>query len=389
MESQRQQSMVEQEEEDMARASAQLTGIRHRTNHAAGMAPHVFLAPDSLAYRNQISQTDRAYAHVRSVAHPLVASIARCVELRESRHAVLTPRERPRALRRQPAPDMVSPGPAAADWWTPLLPPPRPEGRAQRQLPPGYHRLQSADLPHWALAPHAARGSPAAADDDTCPHIQELRARATELGFVRQHALSTSRSGAPMPTRLHVTAAGPATTTTAAYETWRGRRIPGLLGVDVYAGNVAPRPALSSSLPVSDAAAMLGSPSSDSGVSLRPGQPAPPYRRNGTVYGHVAANAFGASALAATRAANTAFSGGGAGPGAPLRRHDSIASSRPHTASIYENDPRRTSYFDRLSMDEDRPRPPSSSTTHQTTVGLFRRVISGFTGGAAALGSSQ
>ncbi|KAJ2759071.1 hypothetical protein IWQ57_006651, partial [Coemansia nantahalensis] len=115
MESQRQQSMVEQEEEDMARASAQLTGIRHRTNHAAGMAPHVFLAPDSLAYRNQISQTDRAYAHVRSVAHPLVASIARCVELRESRHAVLTPRERPRALRRQPAPDMVSPGPAAAD----------------------------------------------------------------------------------------------------------------------------------------------------------------------------------------------------------------------------------------------------------------------------------
>ncbi|KAJ2709829.1 hypothetical protein H4R19_004048 [Coemansia spiralis] len=389
MESQRQQSIVEQEEEDMARASAQLTGIKHRTNHAAGMAPHVFMAPDSLAYRSQIRQADRAYAHVRSMAQPLVASIARCVELRENRQAAaaIVPRDRARALRRPLVPDMHSPG-AGTDWWTSLMPPPRPDSRSQ---PPGYQRLQHADLPQWARAPHPDRGLHGAAheaDDDVCPHIRELRTRATELGIVHQQGLHAGRTGAPPPMRLHATAAA----TTAAFETWRGRRIPGLLSVDVYAGNVTPRAAAPRSLPTSEAG-IIGSPSSDSGLALRPSQPVPPYRRNGTVYGQAPTNATNTTAVSALAAAIAANTGTGAaaaagGPGGAQRRHESIATSRPHTASIHENDPRRTSYFDRLSMDEDRPR-ASASSVHQTSLGLFRRVISGLTGGTAALGSSQ
>ncbi|KAJ1735914.1 hypothetical protein LPJ61_000287 [Coemansia biformis] len=395
MESQRQQSIVEKEEEDMALASALLTGITCSPNHPSGMAPHVFLAPDSPAYREQIRHTERAYAHVRTMAQPLLASIVRCIGLREQYQAAATSRSRSRALRRPPAPDLRASAPGS-DWWSSLLPPPLSDSRDHR-LPPGYSRLRHTDLPRWLLPPDATRGGASApemahhaSDTACCPHVHELRSRAAELGLVRQQALSANRGGAPSPMRLH---ASTAAATAAAHETWRGRRIPGLLGVNVYASNVVPNAPAPRSLQSLDAG-ILGS-SSESAVAPRSNNLAPPYRRHGTVYGHAAANAAnaaahpGGAAAAAHAAAGAATSPGIAGgPGAALRRHDSIPASRPHTSSIHESDPRRTSYFDRLSIDEARPR-TASSVAHQTPAGLLRRVISGLTGGSAALGSPQ
>ncbi|KAJ1842968.1 hypothetical protein LPJ70_003592 [Coemansia sp. RSA 2708] len=334
MESQRQQSMVEKEEEDMEITCALLTGVPRRRNRPPGMTPQAFLAPDSPAYRQQVRKSERVYAHVRAMAHPLLESIARCVTLREARSAVAA-RDQPWA-RRAPEP--------RADWWESLLPPLPP--RETRAAP--FARLH-LDPPAWSAdgARAAAYGAEPGADAG-CSHVRELRARADDLRFMRQHALAAGRPGA-------VRAPAPSP---AAHETWHGRRVPGLQ-------NVATFSATPLTLTASDDAA------SDSALA-RSNPLAPPYRRHGTVYGYTAS--------AAAAPAHGA-------PSTTLRRHDSIPTSRPATASIHESDPRRSSYFDRLSIDEDRQMPASAAAPAPT--GLLRRVISGLTGGSSAFGSSQ
>ncbi|KAJ2395787.1 hypothetical protein GGI23_004173, partial [Coemansia sp. RSA 2559] len=88
IESQRQQGIVEKEEEDMDIANSQLTGVPRRCNRPAGMAPYVFLLPDLPAYGQQVRRTDRLYASSRTMAHPLLESMVRCAELREQRIAL-------------------------------------------------------------------------------------------------------------------------------------------------------------------------------------------------------------------------------------------------------------------------------------------------------------
>ncbi|KAJ1925991.1 hypothetical protein EC988_010334 [Linderina pennispora] len=56
-------------------------------------------------------------------------------------------------------------------------------------------------------------------------------------------------------------------------------------------------------------------------------------------------------------------------------------SNRPSTAGLWDSDVRRSSYFDRLSVDEARPQMPASLQT--STAGLLRRVISGLTGSSS------
>ncbi|KAJ2357246.1 hypothetical protein GGF43_001585, partial [Coemansia sp. RSA 2618] len=396
MESQRQQSMVEKEEEDMEITCSLLTGVPRRRNRPASMAPQVFLAPDSPAYSQQVRRTERAYAHVRAMAHPLLESISRCVELREQRAAMTASREQSWAPRRPPIAPRQD---ARAEWWESLLPPP-PSQQPSREprTAPGFSRLQQTELPHWVLAPDDAKCavygpelSPAPLSahervDPSCAHIRQLRERAEDLRYLRQHTLTAGKASSA--------ALRPHTSSTAAYETWHGRRVPGLLDVRTFAASAAPlNPGARA--PASSDADTAASSSPDSVLLSRSNHLAPPYRRYGTVYGYTSTNP--ARAQLANDAAHTGVGAGMPGvgantvhgaPAAALRRHDSIQSNRPATASIYGHDPRRSSYFDRLSIDEDRQQ-AASTAAQPTSVGLLRRVISGLTGGTAAFGSSQ
>ncbi|KAJ2453181.1 hypothetical protein EV183_002428 [Coemansia sp. RSA 2336] len=328
MESQRQQVLVEQEEEDMEITCALLTGMPRRRNRPPGMAPHAFLAPDTHAYGLQLHRSERAYAHVRATAHPLLKCISRCVSLRELR-AVAS--ETPRSRR----PPLEPRSHARAEWPVSLMPPPP---------------SRASELPSWALPLDSAKCAvyDAQTHDPACRHVRELRARAADLRIARQHPASATRP--------------------ASRETWHGRRIPGLLSVRSF-----PVP-LNLSAARSDTDLCASSP--DGAVGPRSNPLAPPYRRYGTVYGHTSANPANAS------------NGFLINPSA-LRRQDSLQSSHPNTASILENDPRRSSYFDRLSIEEDRPQ-PAASATQPNPVALLRRVISGWTGGSNSnFGSSQ
>ncbi|KAJ1937457.1 hypothetical protein EC988_007882, partial [Linderina pennispora] len=277
MESQRQQSMVEREEEAQEEASALMTGVPRRSNRPLGSAPHVFLSPSSPAYGQQIRRTDRIYAYMRETSSPLLASLERCVDLREHRAAISLAKSQTRSLSR--------PDPSDADqrtaWWDSLLPPPPP--------PPAQRVSRSAaigEVPAWMLPPDAAKCAVYAQTVDTgmagprdqadpgCAHLRELRARAKELRFSRQQeqAAVKNHTAAPPPKLI--------TTTTASLETWRGRRVPGLLSVDTYAGSTVP---VEGTKPVLRAAdPMAGSPADHS----KAGAVAAPYRRFGTVYGY-------------------------------------------------------------------------------------------------------
>ncbi|KAJ1855841.1 hypothetical protein GGH12_003163 [Coemansia sp. RSA 1822] len=390
MESQRQQSIVEKEEEDMEITCSLLTGVPRRCNRPASMAPQVFLAPDSPAYSQQVRRTERAYAHVRAMAHPLLESISRCVELREQRAAMNASREQAWTPRRPPIAPRQD---ARAEWWESLLPPPLSQQPSREPRgAPAFSRLQQTELPRWVQKPDDAKCAVYSSDlspahdrtDPSCSHIRELRVRANDLRFMRQHTLTAGKaSGAAM--RAHVTS-------NAAHETWHGRRVPGLLNVKTFASQTAPLSLGAHTSAPSDADT-LASSSPDSALLSRSNHLVPPYRRYGTVYGNTSTNA--ANALPANTAGYTGTAAVGTNTnsahGAPtvaLRRHDSIQSNRPATASIYENDPRRSSYLDRLSIDEDHQQ-LASAAAQSTQGGFLRRVFSGLTGGTTTFGSSQ
>ncbi|KAJ2632080.1 hypothetical protein H4R22_001514, partial [Coemansia sp. RSA 1290] len=238
MESQRQQVLVEQEEEDMEITCALLTGMPRRRNRPPGMAPHAFLAPDTHAYGLQIHRSERAYAHVRATAHPLLRCISRCVSLRELRAAAS---EMPRSRR----PPLEPRSHARAEWWEALMPP---------------SPSRAAELPSWALPLDSAKCAvyDAQTHDPACGHVRELRARAADLRIARQHPASATRP--------------------ASGETWHGRRVPGLLSVRSF-----PVP-LNLAATRSDTDLWASSP--DSAGVPRSNPLAPPYRRYGTVYGH-------------------------------------------------------------------------------------------------------
>ncbi|KAJ1800893.1 hypothetical protein LPJ59_000732 [Coemansia sp. RSA 2399] len=403
IESQRQQGIVEKEEEDMDIANSQLTGVPRRCNRPAGMAPYVFLLPDLPAYGQQVRRTDRLYASSRTMAHPLLESMVRCAELREQRIASSASRgnSRPWVSRRMLTEPSESD--SQTEWWDSLMPPPPSSAPHKEQR--GASRMQSAELPSWMVEPDDAKRTVYGSDmdplsahghndlaDPSCPHIRELRSRAKELRISRQHNATAGRNNALSSIRVL------ASTSDAALETWRGRRIPGLLNVDVYTGAIGPLDSgtrqngnwLGSETPFSS------SPESTTISMPRGNHLAPPYRRYGTVYGYTAANTTNSRAGGNANVPGALGGGGGSGGAqASLRSnsrgHESMPSSRPGTAGIWENDPRRSSYFDRISVDELRPNVASSSVATQTTpAGLLRRVISGLTGGAtAAFGTSQ
>ncbi|KAJ1989645.1 hypothetical protein EDC05_004534 [Coemansia umbellata] len=403
IESQRQQGIVEKEEEDMEIANSYLTGIPRRCNRPAGMVPHVFLFPDMPAYGQQVRKTERLYASSRAMAHPLLESMARCVELREQRLALSAPRANTRSLMSRRTLAEPTEADLQADWWASLMPPPplSAPNREQRAALGYASRLQPAELPNWVLPPDDAKcavygpemdpssiGAQHEQTDPSCPHVRVLRARAKELRVNRQHTVTAGRNNAMVPPRV------PASATAAALETWRGRRVPGLLNVDMYTGSVGPLESagkqgrwLGLDTPFSS------SPESTNVHMNRGNQLAPPYRRYGTVYGYTAANQANAWAGNAVNTTAAALASGSGGAQTSLRSasrgHDSISSSRPGTAGVWENDPRRSSYFDRLSVDEVRPQIASSTTTQTTPAGLLRRVISGLTGATAAFGTSQ
>ncbi|KAJ2885003.1 hypothetical protein IWW38_005365 [Coemansia aciculifera] len=125
---------------------------------------------------------------------------------------------------------------------------------------------------------------------------------------------------------------------------------------------------------------------------LRGNPLAPPYRRYGTVYGYTSTKAAGGWPGQASGLATVAPGGGGNSQGSAalsVRGFDGAPAARPSTVGIWDSDPRRSSYFDRLSIDETRPQQLASSAAQMTTAGLLRRVISGLTGGTAAFGTSQ
>ncbi|KAJ2082354.1 hypothetical protein H4R24_001659 [Coemansia sp. RSA 988] len=329
MESQRQQSIVEKEEEDMDITCAQLTGVPRRRNRPPGAAPQSFLAPDSPAYMQHIRRSERGYAHARALAHPLLESIARCAELREQRRAAAAREPTPWAARRA----------RSAAWWDTLMPPAA--ARDPPRAPPG---LQHAELPRWVLPPDAAKCAvyadprAPARSDPSCPHVRELRARAADLRFMRPHA-------------------SPAARRADAAESWRARRIPPL-------HSVAPMPTAELAVEPLDATARLN-------------HFAAPFRREGSVYGCTAL----ASSSGSVSVAESVHSP------AAVRRLDTAPAARPHSVAIFENDPRR-SYFERLSVDDDRPSITASVSSATPSVGLLRRVISGLTG-ANTIGSPQ
>ncbi|KAJ2584604.1 hypothetical protein GGH95_000271 [Coemansia sp. RSA 1836] len=386
MESQRQQSMVEKEEEDFDIANSLLTGIPRRQNRPAGMAPYIYLNPSSPAYIQQVRAVDRTYGHVRATAHPMLESISRCVALREQRLAFAAPRGQARAWSSRRTPAESSEASLQAEWWESLMPPPPSNLASSRAAPGQSSRLQPAELPSWVLMPEDAKcavyGSEFGQPDPSCIHVRELREHAKELKHARQHAVSAPRNQVLTLPRQ------PMLTTEAELETWRGRRVPGLLNVDIYSGAAGPldpgarqgyRPAMEP----------RSSPSPE--PMLRDNPLAPPYRRYGTVYGYTSAKAAGAWPGQAAGLSAAAPGGGGNGQGsaAPhVRGFDGVAAARPRTVGIWDNDPRRSSYFDRLSIDEARPQ-LASSAAQMTPTGFLRRVFSGLTGGGAAFGTSQ
>ncbi|KAJ2659649.1 hypothetical protein IWW48_003375 [Coemansia sp. RSA 1200] len=405
IETQRQQGIVEKEEEDMEIANSHLTGVPRRNNRPEGMLPHVFLLPDQPAYGQQVRKTDRIYAYSRTAAHPLLESMVRCTELREQRLAQSASRgsSRPWMSRRM----LTEPSETDSqmEWWDSLMPPPPSSVPREEQRLTSAHgpRMQLTNLPSWMIEPDEAKRAVYGTEidlapiygqhdsvDPSCPHSRELRARAKELRISRQHNAIAGRSNVPPPMRITGSASG------AALETWRGRRIPGLLNVDMYAGAVGPldsagvkqnRGWLGTETPFSS------SPESTNIQATRGNHLAPPYRRYGTVYGYTAANTTGTRS-SGNAGVSGAAGGGSGGTQASLRSnsrgHESMPSSRSGTAGIWENDPRRSSYFDRISVDEPRPSIASSAATQTTPAGLLRRVISGLTGATAtAFGTSQ
>ncbi|KAJ2611969.1 hypothetical protein H4S08_002902 [Coemansia sp. RSA 1365] len=330
MESQRQQSIVEKEEEDMDITCALLTGVPRRRNRPVGTAPQAFLAPDSPAYMQHMRRSERGYAHARALAHPLLESIARCADLCEQRRAAAAREPPPWAARRS----------RNTAWWDALMPPAA--ARDPPRAPPG---LQHAELPRWVLPPDPAKcavyadpRAPARADP-SCPHVRELRARAADLRFMRQHA-------------------SPAIRRTDAAELWRARRLPVL-------HSPAPPPV----------AELAPEPPE---TTARANHIAAPFRRAGSVYGCTAlATPSGPASIA--ESVHSA---------AVVRRLDATPAARPHSVAVFDNDSRR-SYFERLSVDDDRPSIAAASPASPApSIGLLRRVISGLTG-TTALGSPQ
>ncbi|KAJ2492255.1 hypothetical protein IWW37_001567 [Coemansia sp. RSA 2050] len=397
MESQRQQSMVEKEEEDLDVASSLLTGIPRRQNRPPGMAPYMYLNPNSPAYGQQVRAMERTYGHVRSMAHPMLESISRCVALREQRLALAAPRNPARVWSSRRMPTEPSETDLQDEWWSSLMPPSQSNSvsiREHRSVPGHSSRSQPTELPQWVLVPDDAKCAvygPGVCSmspsngihnqlDASCAHVRELRDHAKELKYVRQHAVSAPRNQVLSLPRQ------PAITHTAELETWRGRRVPGLLNVDIYAGAAG---ALDPSTRQSNwpGAELRSSPSPEP-TSLSRGNPlAPPYRRYGTVYGYTSTtNAWHGQA-----AGNPAVALGGGSQGSAalsVRGFDGAPTARPSTVGIWDSDPRRSSYFDRLSIDETRPQ-LASSAAQTTATGLLRRVISGLTGGTTAFGTSQ
>ncbi|KAJ2746197.1 hypothetical protein GGI20_001552 [Coemansia sp. BCRC 34301] len=386
MESQRQQSMVEKEEEDLDIANTLLTGIPRRRNRPTGMAPYIYLNPASPAYSQQVRTVDRTYGHVRTTAHPMLESISRCVALREQRLALATPRGPTRVWSSRRTPVQLSEADLQADWWESLMPPPPPPNLASSRAAPGQSsRLQLAELPPWVPQPDKANcavyGLEFGQPDPSCVHIRELREHAKELKYVRQHAASAPRNQVLTLPHQHTP------TTAAEMETWRGRRVPGLLTVDIYSGAAGPLEpgARQAHWP---AAEPRSSPSPE--PMLRGNPLAPPYRRYGTVYGYTskAASVYPGQAVGLSAIASGGGRSGHGSVALNARGFDSASATRPSTVGIWDSDPRRSSYFDRLSIDETRPQ-LASSAAQTTTAGLLRRVISGLTGGTAAFGTSQ
>ncbi|KAJ2416057.1 hypothetical protein GGI10_001251 [Coemansia sp. RSA 2530] len=397
MESQRQQSMVEKEEEDLDIASSLLTGIPRRQNRPPGMAPYVHLNPNSPAYGQQVRAMERTYGHVRSMAQPMLESISRCVALREQRLALAAPRNPARAWASRRMPTEPSETDLQDEWWSSLMPPSQPSSasnRENRSAPGHSSRSQPTELPPWVLMPDDAKCAVYGPDvcsalpgsgthgqlDASCAHVRELRDHAKELKYVRQHAVSAPRNQVLSLPRL------PALTHTAELETWRGRRVPGLLNVDIYAGAAG---ALDPSTRQANwpGTEPRSSPSPEPTSLSRGNLLAPPYRRYGTVYGYTSATNAWHGQAAGNQA--TALGGGSQGSAAlSVRGFDGAPTARPSTVGIWDSDPRRSSYFDRLSIDETRP-PLAASAAQTTATGLLRRVISGLTGGAAAFGTSQ
>ncbi|KAJ2556958.1 hypothetical protein EV175_001652 [Coemansia sp. RSA 1933] len=406
IESQRQQGIVEKEEEDMDIANSQLTGVPRRSNRPVGMVPNVFLQPDLPAYSQQVRKTDRLYAYSRTMAHPLLESMVRCAELREQRLALSSLRGNPRPLVSRRMLTEPSEADSQAEWWESLMPPPPSSGphRDQRMA----LRMQAAELPKWMAEPDDAKRVVYGAETDpllahghhdlvdpSCAHIRELRLRAKELRISRQHNATAGRNNVLPSVR------GLASTSDAALETWRGRRIPGLLNVDMYANALGPLDSgarQSGGRWLGSETALSSSPENTHANAAHGNPLVSPYRRYGTVYGYTAANTTNYRSGGNVNGPGALGGGGGGGSSGThtslrsnSRGHESMPSSRPGTAGIWENDPRRSSYFDRISVDELRPNVVASSVATQTTpAGLLRRVISGLTGGAtSAFGTSQ
>ncbi|KAJ2867575.1 hypothetical protein GGH94_000751 [Coemansia aciculifera] len=393
MESQRQQSMVEKEEEDMDIATTLVTGIPRRQNRASGMAPYIYLSPSSPAYSQQVRAMDRTYGHVRAMAHPMLESISRCVALREQRLAFAVPRGQARAWTSRRIPSETDmPG----EWWESLMPPPSSSVVANREH---RTRLLPAELPPWVLVPDGAKCAVYGPDltsmvsgsgghgqlDASCVHVRELREHAKELKYVRQHAVSAPRNQVLTLPRQ------PAMASLAELETWRGRRVPGLLDVDIYAGAAGPLDP-SSRQPHRPGPEPRSPPLTEVSPLPRVNPLAPPYRRYGTVYGYTSAN--GVSKWPGQAAAlPTVPLGGGGQPSAAValsvRGFNGTPAARASTVGIWDTDPRRSSYFDRLSIDDNRPQ-LASSAAQTAGTGLLRRVISGLTGATTtAFGTSQ
>ncbi|KAJ1895731.1 hypothetical protein LPJ66_004411 [Kickxella alabastrina] len=405
MESQRQQGIVEREREEMEIASSQLTGVPRRVNRPTSMLPHIFINTGTEAHAQQVRKTERVYAHVRNVAHPLLESISRCVMLREYRLAIGVPRTQPRSWASRRTPTEPTEADIQAEWWESLMPPPLTQpgaGRDQRMGAESSARQQPTELPHWMLVPDEAKCAVYGPDlsasgasfgcydlaEPGCEHIRELRVRAKELRLNRQQIISAGRNQ-NLPSFRPPT--HQSTATTAAQETWRGRRVPGLLTVDMYPGTTRPMDLAARQVQRHNSEP----PVSSSPDSIKVGRANPlaqPYRRYGTVYGCPT----GAHAGVTTGAHGAAggpgsFSAGNmvAAAGLAVRGQDGMPVARANSGGIWDNDMRRSSYFDRLSIDETRSQ-LSTSAAQTTTGGFLRRVISGLAGGtAAAFGASQ
>lgn len=449
MESQRQQSMVEQEEEDLEIANSLVTGMPRRSNRPGNMNPQAFLDPNLPAYYQQMRNSERAYGHVREMAHPLLESISRCVTLREQRVAMGAPRSGGNSnsvitggnsarswLPRRNQHEQTTGGSGGnnpqSDWWESLMPPrlissasanaasniggaSRNGQYQQRVSAATAAQLPPTEIPSWAAEPNEVKCAvygPEMNDmvgyntrhdpphrhhiDPSCLHLQELRAHAMRLRARRRHAINNAKNSANSQQLhqsndlLHVTIP----------ETWKGRGIPGLTSVDMYSGMMSPTDPSNGHHPRQrSVAGSLVSGSPDSVQMMHNNPVAAPYRRYGTVYGCNANK----KPNAAARPVQNSYGrrpGGLAKPGMGLTlniqgaggiaAHNAIdqaaASSRPSTAGIWENDPRRSSYFDRLSVDEQaRPNQLAASATQTNFPGtLIRRVISGFTNGGTA-----